>query len=56
MAPPSRASGWRRSSSDPGRPPGPPEEVAALVSFLVSDEAGFITGATFDVNGGLLMR
>jgi len=32
------------------------EEVAALVAFLVSDEAGFTTGATFDVNGGMLMR
>ena len=35
---------------------GRPEEVAALVSFLVSDEAGYITGATLDVNGGVLMR
>ncbi len=35
---------------------GRPEEVAALVSFLVSEEAGFTTGATFDVNGGMLMR
>jgi 3-oxoacyl-[acyl-carrier protein] reductase len=35
---------------------GQPEEVAALVSFLVSDEAGYITGATLDMNGGVLMR
>lgn len=32
------------------------EEVAAMVGFLVSDEAAFVTGATFDVNGGLFMR
>ena len=35
---------------------GRPGEVAALVSFLVSDDAGYITGATLDVNGGVLMR
>jgi len=40
----------------PVRRLGRPEEVAALVAFLVSDEAGFTTGATFDVNGGMLMR
>jgi NAD(P)-dependent dehydrogenase (short-subunit alcohol dehydrogenase family) len=33
-----------------------PNEVAALVAFLASDEAGFITGATYDINGGMLMR
>jgi len=35
---------------------GRPEEVAALVSFLLSDDAGYVTGATFDANGGVLMR
>jgi 3-oxoacyl-[acyl-carrier protein] reductase len=35
---------------------GRPEEVAALVSFLLSEDAGYITGATLDVNGGALMR
>lgn len=35
---------------------GRPEEVAALVSFLVSDDAGYLTGATLDLNGGVLMR
>jgi 3-oxoacyl-[acyl-carrier protein] reductase len=31
-------------------------EVAALAAFLASDEAGYITGATLDVNGGFFMR
>jgi 3-oxoacyl-[acyl-carrier protein] reductase len=35
---------------------GEPEEVGAMAAFLASDEAGYITGATFDINGGLLMR
>lgn len=29
------------------------EEVAALVSFLCSDEAGYITGEVININGGL---
>lgn len=31
---------------------GTPDDVARMVAFLAADEAGFITGATFDVNGG----
>jgi 3-oxoacyl-[acyl-carrier protein] reductase len=35
---------------------GQPEEIAAAVSYLVSPDAGFVTGATIDVNGGMSMR
>jgi 3-oxoacyl-[acyl-carrier protein] reductase len=35
---------------------GRPEEVAAIVAHLVGDDAGFTTGACFDVNGGVSMR
>jgi 3-oxoacyl-[acyl-carrier protein] reductase len=31
---------------------GEPEDIAAVVSLLVSDEASFITGACIPVNGG----
>ncbi len=34
---------------------GKPEEVAAAVCYLASDEAGFTTGVALDVNGGAFM-
>ena len=34
---------------------GEPEEIARCVAFLVSDEAGFITGSTLTANGGQYM-
>lgn len=34
---------------------GRPEEIAAAIAFLVSDEADWITGATLHVNGGSLL-
>ncbi len=35
---------------------GLPDEIAAAVAWLASVDAGFVTGATIDVNGGLYMR
>ena len=35
---------------------GQPADVAAAVAYLASDEAGWITGATLHVNGGMAMR
>jgi acetoacetyl-CoA reductase len=33
-----------------------PEEIASLVAFLSSEEAGYITGANVSINGGLHME
>ncbi len=34
---------------------GTPDEIASMISWVASDEAGFATGADFSVNGGLHM-
>jgi acetoacetyl-CoA reductase len=39
----------------PGHRLGRPEEVARLVRFLLDDEAGYITGAVYNINGGWYM-
>lgn len=34
---------------------GEPEEIAAMFAFLASDDAKYITGATFNVDGGIIL-
>ena len=34
---------------------GKPQDIAAAVNFLASEEAGYITGTVLDVNGGMYM-
>jgi 2-hydroxycyclohexanecarboxyl-CoA dehydrogenase len=38
------------------RRPGKPEEVAATIAYLASDDASFVTGETIGVSGGLGMQ
>jgi NAD(P)-dependent dehydrogenase (short-subunit alcohol dehydrogenase family) len=39
----------------PQRRLGQPEEVARVVKFLLDDDSSYITGAVYDINGGLDM-
>jgi 2-hydroxycyclohexanecarboxyl-CoA dehydrogenase len=39
----------------PMRRLGLPEDIAGVVAFVVSDDAGFVTGQTLSVSGGLTM-
>ncbi|KAI0687070.1 acetoin reductase family protein [Earliella scabrosa] len=44
---------WSKSIPNIQGHNGQPEDVAKLVSFLVSDDAAFITGQSYNVDGGL---
>ncbi len=48
---------WRERilATVPGDAPGDPADLAAIVEFLCGPHAGYITGATIDVNGGQWM-
>lgn len=46
----------RMMSRIPMQKYGLPEDVANIVTFLASDEASYITGQVFNVNGGFLMQ
>ncbi len=42
----------RSKETHPIGRPGTPEEVAELIYYLASDKAGWITGATYEIDGG----
>ena len=53
------AVGWEHLEGSRAQIPvgrlGTPEDISPAILFLLSDAVGFLTGATLDINGGLLM-
>lgn len=35
---------------------GEPDDVARVIAFLAGDDAGYVTGETIEINGGMFMR
>jgi NAD(P)-dependent dehydrogenase (short-subunit alcohol dehydrogenase family) len=46
----------RLSAAQPIGRMGTPDEIAALVVWLASDAASFVTGAAYSIDGGLVAR
>jgi len=46
----------KAAESVPLKRMGKPEDIAAAVRYLCSEEAGYVTGHVLDVNGGMYMR
>jgi len=42
------------ANASPVKREGAPEDVANLVYFLASEQSAFVTGANYDINGGML--
>jgi len=51
---PNLMEGWIKTLI-PMQRAGQPSEIAAVATFLASDDASYMTGATLDVNGGMAM-
>jgi NAD(P)-dependent dehydrogenase (short-subunit alcohol dehydrogenase family) len=49
--------GWKEQvlAGMPAPRLGEPQDIAALVAFLLSDDATWITGQTYNINGGLML-